>query len=160
MSGPAPAVPARDHAVRSAAVPCACGAWTEIERPLGRDEVPCGGCGEALALDWENHLDAQGRLDGCPSCDYHTLYVQKDVNPRLGVALVVVTFAVLLLLDLTIPQLVLGLVVLTLVDTLALRLLVKRVLICYRCKAQYRGLPPGASCRPFDLATWEAHTGE
>jgi hypothetical protein len=34
---------------------------------------------------------------------------------------------------------------------------VKRFLICYRCKAQFRGFPPGPRCRPFDLATWEAH---
>ena len=161
MSEPVRAVPARDHALRSAAVPCACGGWTEVERPQERD-VParCERCGATLALAFDGRLDTQGRLDGCAHCDYHTLYVQKDVNPRLGVLLVAVTFAILLVLDLPIPQLVIGLIALTLLDTLLLRAFVKRVLICYRCKAQYRGFAPGESCRPFDLATWEAHTGE
>ena len=49
------------------------------------------------------------------------------------------------------------LVALTVIDVLLLRLVVKRLLICYRCKAQFRGFPPGPRCRPFDLATWEAH---
>lgn len=155
-------IPARDHTSRSFAVPCeVCQAWTERRlaedgRPLP-DAVTCSGCGTPQRLDLAGHVDAEGRLDGCPRCDYHTLCIQKDVNPRLGVVLVVVSYAVLLLLDLPIPWLVAALVLMTLIDVALLRLVVKRFLFCYRCKAQFRGFAPGPRCRPFDLATWEVH---
>ena len=179
MSDAAPFIPARDHATRSWAQPCACGHWTEgraahaaraADAPTSStgdaapdgDGLPghatCGGCGAALTLDLAAHVDADGRLDGCPCCGYHTLCIQKDVNPRFGVILVAVSFAALFFLAPSVPWLLAGLVVLALVDWLLLRLAIKRLLICYRCKAQFRGFPPGARCRPFDLATWEAHT--
>jgi hypothetical protein len=162
VSDAAPFVPARDHATRSWALPCACGAWTEAQQDARDAPLPagarCRGCGAALALDLAGHVDAAGHLDGCPACAYHTLCIQKDFNPRLGVALVVVSFAALFLLAPSMPWLLTGLVLLAAVDWLLLRLAVKRLLICYRCKAQFRGFPPGPRCRPFDLATWEAHT--
>jgi hypothetical protein len=155
-------VPERDHRLLSFAVPCEkCGNWTE--RTIGPhgthlpDQLTCSRCGVPRPLDLAGHVDAEGRLDGCPACDYHTLCIQKDVNPRLGVLLVVVTFGALLAAGLPIPWMVAGLVVLTILDVLLLRLVVKRLLICYRCKAQFRGFPPGEHCRPFDLSTWEAH---
>ena len=79
------------------------------------------------------------------------------MNQKLGVILVVVTFGALLFAGLSIPQLLIGLVLLAGLDWLLMAALVKRFLICYRCKAQFRGFPPGPRCRPFDLATWEAH---
>ena len=160
VSDPGPFIPARDHALRSWAQPCECGHWTEGRADDGPlpSSATCAGCGAALTLDLAAHVDAQGRLDGCPCCDYHTLCIQKDVNPRFGVILVTVSFVVLFFLAPTIPWLLVGLVAMAAVDWLLLRLAVKRLLICYRCKAQFRGFPPGARCRPFDLATWEAHT--
>jgi len=154
-------IPERDHGRLSFSVPCVCGAWTErVIGPPGTtlpDRMTCGACGTPQPLDLPGHVDAQGALDGCPRCGYHTLCIQKDVNPRLGVALVVVSFAVLLFSGLPLPWMIAGLVVLTVLDVALLRLVVKRLLICYRCKAQFRGFPPGPRCRPFDLATWEAH---
>jgi hypothetical protein len=101
-------------------------------------------------------VSEEGRLDGCPRCGYHTLCIQKDVNAKLGVIVIAVTYAVILALRLELATTLIVLVALTLVDVVALRLAVKRLLICYRCKAQYRGFPPGPNCRPFDLGTWEA----
>jgi len=157
-------IPARDHRVLSLAVPCeSCGRWTERELgPRGSrlpDSLTCSHCGVPQRLALAAHLDAAGELDGCPRCGYHTLCIQKDVNPRLGVAIVVLSFLGLLLADLELTGLITGLVVLTLIDLALLRLVVRRFLICYRCKAQYRGFPPGPGCRPFDLATWEVHDG-
>lgn len=157
-------VPERDHARRSLAVPCgACGAF--VEARLGPASEParlphalaCASCDAAIELPHGQHLDAEGVLDGCPACDYHTLCIQKDVNPRLGVAIVVVSFAALLFSGLTIPQMLVALVGLALLDLALMRFVVRRLLICYRCKAQFRGFRPGPTCRPFDLSTWEAH---
>jgi hypothetical protein len=73
------------------------------------------------------------------------------------VILVVIVFAALLLADLPLPWLIGGLVIFSTLDWLLLQLVVRRVLICYRCKSQSRGFPPGPTVRAFDLATWEAH---
>ncbi len=160
MSEPATDIPARDHGSRSCAVRCAaCGRW--IETSLGQaaalpPTVRCA-CGVETSLDFSSHVDGAGQLDGCPACDYHTLCIQKDVNARVGVLAVVVVFGGLLLGGVPLPWMFAILLPMALLDWLVLRLLVKRLLICYRCKAQYRGFPPGPRCRPFDLATWEAH---
>ena len=120
--------------------------------------MSCGKCGQPLAVDFAAHVGADGRLDGCPACGYHTLAIQKDVNSKLGVIVVVVVFAALLVLRVPLPWMFAVLIPFALLDWLILRTLVKRFLLCYRCKAQFRGFPPGPRCRPFDLATWEAHT--
>jgi hypothetical protein len=155
-------VPTRDHSLRSFAMSCPeCHEWTEVS--IGTPavdlphEVTCGRCGHTGPVDFATHYRPEAVLDGCPLCDYHTLYIQKDVNAKLGVLLVVVTFGALLLSGMPLTWMVGCLVLLALVDWWLLRRWIRRVLICYRCKAQFRGFPPGPSCRPFDLATWEAH---
>ncbi|MHC5211415.1 MAG: hypothetical protein ACYTG2_11910 [Planctomycetota bacterium] len=161
MSGSDTSLPGRDHRLRSFAVPCSCGTWSEVRLGTPANDPPktvaCKQCHASLRLDFHKHFGPQAQMDGCPACNYHTLYAQKDVNAKLGVILVVVVFAALLLADLPMPWLVGLLVAFALLDWLLLRLVVRRVLICYRCKAQYRGFPPGPSVRAFDLATWEAH---
>ncbi len=171
MSEPATDIPARDHAERSALVPCTCGRWQEVpfapdvaRAPAGPalaarlpSETHCGQCGAALPVDFAGHVGADGALDGCPACGYHTLAIQKDVNSKLGVIVVVVLFGALLVLRVPLPWMFAVLVPLALLDWWLLRRIVKRLLLCYRCKAQFRGFAPGVRCRPFDLATWEAH---
>jgi hypothetical protein len=161
VSAPGTRLPGRDHRLRSLAVPCACGAWNEVSVGTPANDPPkriaCTGCGTELRLDFHKHFGPQACLDGCPACGYHTLYAQKDVNAKLGVVLVVVVFAALLFSGLPLPQMLAALAGFALLDWLLLRLVVRRVLICYRCKAQYRGFPPGPTVRAFDLATFEAH---
>ena len=41
-----------------------------------------------------------------------------------------------------------------------LYLLVGDVVVCYRCQAQYRRLPPGQEHKPFDLGTAERYRQE
>ena len=158
MSEAATDIPARDHASRSCAVRCAaCGRWIEAAcEPAPPASLRCS-CGSVAALDFAAHLDGERRLDGCPACAYHTLCIQKDVNGRLGVLVVLIVFGALLASGVSLPWMFAILLPMALLDWLVLRLLVKRLLLCYRCKAQFRGFPPGPRCRPFDLATWEAH---
>ncbi len=155
-------IPARDHRELSFVVECgSCGHWTERRiGPRGTalpNSATCGSCGVPKPVDLPKHVNEQGELDGCPVCEYHTLCIQKDVNQKLGVILVVVIFAALFFSGLSIPYLLIALVILALLDWLLMAAIVKRFLICYRCKTQFRGFPPGERCRPFDLATWEAH---
>ena len=169
MTDEAPVIPERDHDQLSVSLRCPdCKRWSErvfgaaLGDTLLVGGVPCGGCGRALPCALDEHTErheSTGRrpvLDGCPACGYHTLCIQKDVNARLGVIVIVVTFGVLLFSGLSVPWLLAALIPLALVDLFLLRRFVKRLLICYRCKSQYRGFLPGPRCRPFDLATWEA----
>ncbi len=158
MSGE-PAVPTRDHAERSAVVRCVCGHWQPVaiaadaaRAPAGPElaarlprETRCAKCGAALPLDFAARVGADGTLDGCPACGYHTLAIQKDVNARLGVIVVVLVFGALLVLRVPLPWMFAVLIPLALLDWLLLRLVVERFLLCYRCKAQFRGFAPGAA---------------
>ena len=116
-------VPERDHKQRSLVVSCpSCGAVVEARLGPGSeparlpDAVSCASCSTTIDLPHGEQLAEDGTLDGCPSCGYHTLCIQKDVNPRLGVILVAVSFAILLFSGLSIPQMLVGLVVLAVVD--------------------------------------------
>ena len=81
-------IPTRDHARRSAALPCgACEAWTEVPLEPPPGATTCSACHGPLSLDLAARLGPDGALDGCPACAYHTLYIQKDVNARLGASL-------------------------------------------------------------------------
>ena len=161
MSG-AIVITGRDHGLRSFAVPCPqCKAWTEVRVGTPAVDAPqrtaCGVCRADIPLDFHAHFGPSGLLDGCPACGYHTLYIQKDFNGKLGVVFVLAVFVLLLVLGLPLPWLLGALVAFAALDGLLLRFVIRRVLICYRCKAQFRGYPPGPTCRPFDLATFEAH---
>jgi len=170
-------IPARDHARRSMERRCPdCARWTAVALPEGLVAGPvttagsaaaggepwpeqdvCRHCGARFALQFPHQVLPDGALNGCAACGYHTLCIQKDVNGKLGVLFIVVVFAGLLVERVPLPILMAVLVPLALLDWLLLRRLVKRLLICYRCKALFRGFSPGPRCRPYDLATWEAH---
>ena len=99
-----------------------------------------------------------GYLKRCLACPSTELFVRKDFPQRLGVAIVIVgfiassvfwayhhvimTYAVLLLT--------------ALVDVV-LYLTMGNVLECYRCHAQYRGLPGFGDYEQFDLEAYEKH---
>ena len=83
-------VPTRDHALRSFVAPCPrCHGWTEVLIGTPAVDPPreaaCRQCGHVRAVDFATHYRPEALLDGCPACGYHTLYIQKDVNSRLGV---------------------------------------------------------------------------
>ena len=95
MSDEVTKIPARDHKELSFALKCAsCETWTEQQvGPRGSvlpDKTRCTSCKAETAFGLADHVDEQGALDGCPACGYHTLCIQKDVNQKLGVILVVI----------------------------------------------------------------------
>lgn len=99
-----------------------------------------------------------GYLQRCIACPSTELFIRKDFPQRLGVTVVVLgvivsslfwanhqviaTFAVLLL---------------TALIDLVLYLTMGNVLECYRCHAQYRGLPGFDDYDQFDLEAYEKH---
>ncbi len=83
-------------------------------------------------------------MDRCPVCRIGELYVQKDFNVRLGIAIVVLA-AVLAYWTWGI-----SLVLAVALDWVLYRIW-PEVVICYYCQAHYRGLPNARSYPEFDL---------
>jgi hypothetical protein len=98
-------------------------------------------------------------INACPSCGCRDLFVRKDFPQKLGLGLVVVAGVTFLLLAAYRGTFYLGvwvLVAAALVDGL-LYLMVGKVTVCYRCRAEMRGVPPNPEHRPFELAVAEKY---
>ncbi len=107
--------------------------------------------GEDVFLEWDGVLDDAGRLRRCPRCGSGGLYRARSV-PSVTPFVVILAFAgtVLALLGLADdPRVLAGLVVLLAVDV-AILLLGRTWLVCYRCRSRYRGLPIARQHRRWD----------
>lgn len=51
--------------------------------------IRCGGCGRVLPLTVSEKVRADEEADLCPVCEGRELYVRKDFNPQLGLAVIV-----------------------------------------------------------------------
>lgn len=104
---------------------------------------------EALAGD---------QLRQCVVCPSRDLFVRKDFSQRLGVTIVVAGFAVSSVFwYYRMPLWTYAVLFGTALLDVLLYLLVGNVLECYRCHAQYRGVPGLEQHAPFDLQTHEKH---
>ncbi len=109
--------------------------------------IPCGHCSKGRMAVGGGELDAEGAVAKCGVCGISEFYRQKDFNTKLGlwmVGLIVVT--ALIFNRWLIPILVGGAVL----DT-ALYFLLPEVVVCYACRAIYRGLPVNPKVEGFDL---------
>ncbi len=133
-----------------------CEACSRQEIAPGDHEFACAACGQKLIIpDGAFENDHVKRCLVCPGTD---LFVRKDFPQNVGVLLVGIgivgssiawyygssiwTFAILgasALLD------------------VALYAIVGNALMCYRCKAEYRGLAGLEEHEPFDLETHEKY---
>jgi hypothetical protein len=110
-----------------------------------------------------NEAFKDGELEACPFCATEELYIQKDFPHALGLAIVVLGFAVSTVFwYLYMPVWTLGVLLATAALDLALYYLVPDVTICYRCLSQYRGAGSNPKGRylPFDLAIGERYRQE
>jgi hypothetical protein len=123
--------------------------------------VHCPGCEQPHAL----RRDAfdEGSLRACAWCGTEDLYLQKDFPQGLGLAIVIVGFAISTVFwyyEMPIPA-YLVLLASALLD-MVLYYKVPDVTICYRCLGQYRGAgaKPAGRFGPFDLAIGERYRQE
>jgi predicted RNA-binding Zn-ribbon protein involved in translation (DUF1610 family) len=121
----------------------------------------CPDCGQSTHLRTTEAVGAGEAVDMCASCGHDNLYIQKDFNRMLGMAIVVVGvgFSVVLF-AMDEPFLAMGaLVGMALID-LAIYFLVGSVTVCYACHTIYRGFPPNPDHEPFNLEMLERHGGK
>ena len=98
-------------------------------------------------------------MDQCPHCGCGDLFVRKDFPQKLGLAIVIVAAASFLVLA-AFPHLfyvgVLVLLAAAMVD-FALYLLVRKITVCYRCRAEFRDVPVNPEHEGFELAIAEKY---
>ena len=122
--------------------------------------VLCPACGAETLLTLGDPYFERGALDRCALCAERHLYRQKDFNQTTGCVVLAVGAVIGLVLAGLYGALWLWAVLLVtaMLDALLYRL-VPDVIICYRCKAHYRGLGDPASVPPFDLQLADAIEG-
>jgi hypothetical protein len=92
-------------------------------------------------------LDAEGAVAKCGICGGSEFYRQKDFNTKLGLWMVGLIVGIALIFNRWLIPILVGGAVL---DT-ALYFLLPDVVVCYACRAIYRGLPVNPKVEGFDL---------
>jgi len=126
-------------------------------KALARSAV-CPGCGRAVELSLDAAMAEQGRVTRCAACDGVEFFVRKDFPQKLGLALVVVfgLIATVFYSYKMVPAAFATLAALVVIDAI-IYLFVGRVTVCYRCRAEYRGVAYDPNVEGFDLATSEKY---
>jgi hypothetical protein len=127
----------------------------ELSRPA---DWQCPACDHLL---WLNPAIQVGTLRQCAVCGNAELYKKKDFPHGLGLA--ILTGAILISV-VTYGLYHQWLTWMILIGSAAfdglLYLWVGDVIVCYRCNAHYRGLPPSPEYQPFELGTGERYRQE
>jgi uncharacterized protein (DUF983 family) len=138
-----------------------CGAVDRVPTVETLPALTCPACGDVRPV--EPGTFEGGALHACACCGTADLYRQKDFPQALGLAIVIVGFAISTVFwyyerPLWTYAILLGSALLDLV----LYYKVPDVTICYRCLAQYRGpgANPGGAFGHFDLAIGERYRQE
>ena len=130
---------------------CRCGA----EAVAGLDGAGrCSACGAAIALAVSPSLQHERIVDACPACGGRQLYVQRDFNPKVGLAVVAVGAALA-----PFTPYYSSLMAAALLDA-ALYAVLPEITICYRCQAHFRGFRRNPAHHAFDLHTAEQYDTE
>lgn len=119
--------------------------------------IACPRCSQAHPVRGSNTLQA-GPIERCPCCGGDELFVRKDFPQKLGLAAVILagTISCVLFANHQTMAALGVLLVLMIVDAIIYGL-VSRVTTCYRCRAQFRGVPVNPLHKGFDLATSEKY---
>jgi uncharacterized protein (DUF983 family) len=108
-------------------------------------QARCGSCGAETTLPVPSAMRESRVVDTCPACGSSMLYVQRDFNQKVGLAIVIVG-AVLA----PFTPFYSSLMVAALIDALLYALL-PEITVCYRCHAHFRGFARNPRHQAFDL---------
>jgi len=110
----------------------------------------------------ESQSSSTSPLEVCPRCGCEDLFVRKDFPQKIGMTIVIVaavSFFVLAARPVTFRWGVWVLVAAAVVDAV-LYFFVPKVTTCYRCRADFRGVPINPKHGAFELAVGEKYRGE
>jgi hypothetical protein len=101
-------------------------------------------------------------LESCPRCGCKDIFIRKDFPQKLGMAIVVLAAVLFLILAARPTTFYLGawLLVAAVVVDAVFYLFVPKVMTCYRCRTDFRGVPINPAFGKFELATAEKYRGQ
>ena len=105
----------------------------------------CSSCAAETRLELSPSIRNQLVVDVCPACQGTQLYVQRDFNQKVGLAIVIMGGVLA-----PFTPYYSSLIVAALVDA-GLYLLLPQITVCYRCHAHFRGFGRNPKHQPFDL---------
>lgn len=133
-----------------------CGRPVRKDIVLAPGELTCPHC--AVKHSITAAAVADGKLTQCLVCPSDELFVRKDFSQALGIGIVVVGIVLSSIFwALRMPLYAYGVLFATALLDIFLYFLVGNLLQCYRCQAQYRGVPGLEDHSSFDLETHEKH---
>lgn len=136
-----------------------CRAW--VPAPVaspGSVEARCPACGDTRALTLSDALAARREVTDCPACGGREFFIRKDFPQRLGL-LLVIAFGLAASVFYYYENIVATfgtLFALVAIDAV-IYFFVGKVTVCYKCRAEYRGVVYNPNHQPFDLATSEKY---
>lgn len=120
------------------------------------ESIACAQCGQHFAVPAGAVTEAAIRR--CVVCPSNDLYVRKDFSQTVGVAIVVVGFVISTIFwYYRMPFWTYGTLFVTALIDVVLYFTVGNLLQCYRCQAQYRGVPGIDQFEGFNLETHERY---
>jgi hypothetical protein len=121
-------------------------------------EWVCPACDHVQRLAPEN---AEPSLTACAVCGNVELYRKKDFPHALGLAILTLAcLASAVTYYFYQPWWTWGILIGSALFDGVLYVLVRDVVVCYRCDAHYRALPPGPQHKPFELTIYERYRQE
>jgi hypothetical protein len=116
------------------------------EAVAGRDGAGrCAACARETALDVSGITGEPPTVVRCAACGNGLLYVQRDFNQKVGLAIVIAGGVLA-----PFTPFYSSLFVAAAVDA-ALYLMLPEIAVCYRCHAHYRGFARNRQHQAFDL---------
>jgi Zn ribbon nucleic-acid-binding protein len=128
--------------------------------PAEAGQLTCPHCRKTIHLQVDRSLSEKHVVQHCVACGHDSLYIQKDFNRSLGIAIVVAgSLTSVFFLSRSEPfDAMLSLAITAGVDYLLYRL-VGDVTVCYACHTIYRGFEKNPNHSTFDLKDLEKYGG-
>lgn len=124
----------------------------------GSFEAECGGCARGTPLTIPAKCIEERKVEPCLVCGGWEFFIRKNFPQNLGLTVVII-FGLAASVNYYFENVVATyacLASLVVIDA-AIYLLVGRVTVCYKCRAEYRGVHYNPLHKPFDLATSEKY---
>ena len=133
-----------------------CETTSRVPLPSESSALVCPACGWRREIAWDVRPDQ--KPDECLVCGCRELFIRKDFSQRLGVAIVVLGFAASTVAWFYhMRYTTYGILFATAFIDVVLYAEVGTLLQCYRCPAEYRGLPGLYEHAAFNLETHERY---
>ncbi|HPF38928.1 MAG TPA: hypothetical protein P5081_06140 [Phycisphaerae bacterium] len=129
-----------------------------VVEKAGGAERPCPVCGEPVKFEIPEDLARDGVVKRCAACPGREFFIRKDFPQKLGMVMVVL-FGLIATIFYAYERV--GLTFATLGSLVVIDAIifffVGKVTVCYRCRAEYRGVAYNPDHEGFDLATSEKY---